>query len=245
MSKMVIDSSTLHDIGNAIRSKENSTAAIPVTRLASRISEIETGIQLPTLSTPASSAHILHGYQALDGSGSMITGSIPLQQGVTITPGANAQGIEANRYLTGALTVLGDSDLVPGNIKKGVSIFNVAGSYEGEVKTATKGQVMFVCDEDSFTMTLGDAINSIINFSIAASFGSDYYGFMTCSTVFSSGYSRLQECIFRTADDDPYVYFSNAEGNAISFEGHEITVIPVTWPVEQGFETLSLNITYT
>jgi hypothetical protein len=48
----------------------------------------------------------------------------------TFTPGTQAQTIAANQWLAGAQTIQGDANLLATNIKKGVSIFNVAGSYE-------------------------------------------------------------------------------------------------------------------
>lgn len=49
----------------------------------------------------------------------------------TITPGTSDQTIASGTYLTGAQTIKGDANLVAGNIKSGVSIFGVAGSFEG------------------------------------------------------------------------------------------------------------------
>lgn len=49
----------------------------------------------------------------------------------TITPGTINQTIAAGTYLTGTQTISGDSDLVAGNIKSGVQIFGVTGTYEG------------------------------------------------------------------------------------------------------------------
>ena len=49
----------------------------------------------------------------------------------TITPGTSDQSISSGTYLTGAQTVKGDANLVSGNIKSGVSIFGVTGSFEG------------------------------------------------------------------------------------------------------------------
>ena len=50
----------------------------------------------------------------------------------TITPAANAQVISKGSYLKGEVTVAGDTNLTAANIKSGVTIFNVAGTYEGE-----------------------------------------------------------------------------------------------------------------
>ena len=50
----------------------------------------------------------------------------------TITPGTSDQTIAAGVYLSGKQTIKGDADLKAANIKKGVQIFNVTGSYEGD-----------------------------------------------------------------------------------------------------------------
>lgn len=45
----------------------------------------------------------------------------------TITPGTSNQVIESGKYLKGNQTILGDENLVPSNIKEGISIFGVMG----------------------------------------------------------------------------------------------------------------------
>ena len=47
------------------------------------------------------------------------------------TPGRDIQTIAAGTYLTGTQTIKGDSNLIASNIKNGVSIFGVAGTYSG------------------------------------------------------------------------------------------------------------------
>ena len=47
----------------------------------------------------------------------------------TITPGTSNQTIAAGKYLTGAQTIKGDADLTAANIKKGVEIFGVTGTF--------------------------------------------------------------------------------------------------------------------
>ena len=54
------------------------------------------------------------------------------QAAQTITPGTADKTIASGRYLTGTQTIKGDANLTAGNIKKGVSIFNISGEYEGE-----------------------------------------------------------------------------------------------------------------
>ena len=61
-----------------------------------------------------------------------VTQSIATQGGTTITPWiSNVLACAAGRYTTGAIWVAGDGNLVSGNIRKGVSIFGVGGSFEG------------------------------------------------------------------------------------------------------------------
>lgn len=55
----------------------------------------------------------------------------------TYTPGRSDQVIEANRWLKGEQIIKGDADLIAANIKKGVSIFGITGTFEGWVPVAT------------------------------------------------------------------------------------------------------------
>ena len=50
----------------------------------------------------------------------------------TYTPGTEDQAIAAGTYLTGKQTIKGDSDLTAKNIKVGVSVFNVAGTFTAD-----------------------------------------------------------------------------------------------------------------
>ena len=59
------------------------------------------------------------------------TKQLTTQAAQTITPSTSDKTIASGRYLTGTQTIKGDTNLVAGNIKKGVSIFGVSGSYEG------------------------------------------------------------------------------------------------------------------
>lgn len=87
------------------------------------------GIQLPTLSNPAGAAQILSGYQAINANGEIITGTILSQGAQTITPGTSSKTIASGRYLSGTQTIQGDSDLRAANIKDGVNIFGITGSF--------------------------------------------------------------------------------------------------------------------
>ncbi len=89
-----------------------------------------TKVDLDTSDATASASDILSGKTAYV-NGSKVTGSIASKSAATYTPGTADQTIASGQYLSGAQTVKGDANLVAGNIKSGVSIFGVAGTYEG------------------------------------------------------------------------------------------------------------------
>ena len=60
------------------------------------------------------------------------TKTLSTQSGTTITPGTSKKtAVFSGRYTTGTVYVAGDSNLVAENIKSGISIFGVNGSYAG------------------------------------------------------------------------------------------------------------------
>ena len=59
------------------------------------------------------------------------TSQLTTQAAQTITPGTSNKTIASGRYLTGTQTIQGDSNLKAENIKEGVSIFNVTGTFKG------------------------------------------------------------------------------------------------------------------
>lgn len=61
-----------------------------------------------------------------------ITQSLATQGGWTVTPGtANILACASGRWVTGAIICAGSGNLVPWNIKKGVTIFGVTGTWQG------------------------------------------------------------------------------------------------------------------
>ena len=72
-----------------------------------------------------------------NGSG-RITQSIATKGATTITPRAEQQtAVGADTYCSGNIIVAGNGNFVAGNIKKGVNIWGVVGTFEGYVPTAT------------------------------------------------------------------------------------------------------------
>ena len=61
------------------------------------------------------------------------TSQLSTQSGTTITPGTSQKtAVATGKYTTGPVYVAGDSDLVSSNIKKGVNIFGVSGTFNAE-----------------------------------------------------------------------------------------------------------------
>lgn len=70
-----------------------------------------------------------------------LTASVTTKAAATITPSTSNQAIAAGTYLTGAQTISGDANLVAANIKSGVSIFGVSGTFTSGA-TATSGDIV-------------------------------------------------------------------------------------------------------
>ena len=77
MAKYSIDSTTLTGIADAIRAKEGSSGTIPVTQIASRISAIETGKDVSSVT--ATAAEVISGKVFVDSAGNQVTGTLVVQ----------------------------------------------------------------------------------------------------------------------------------------------------------------------
>ena len=61
------------------------------------------------------------------------TSQLTTKATATITPGTTDQTISSGQYLTGAQTIKGDTNLIAANIRKGVTIFGITGTFTGIV----------------------------------------------------------------------------------------------------------------
>lgn len=82
---------------------------------------------MDTSDATAVSGSMLSGITAY-ANGSKVTGNISSKAAATYTPSTADQTITAGQYLSGAQTIKGDADLIPSNIRSGVTIFDVQGS---------------------------------------------------------------------------------------------------------------------
>lgn len=89
-----------------------------------------TRVDLDTSDATATETDVLSGKTAYV-NGTKVIGSMASKDAATYTPGTTDQTIASGQYLSGKQTIKGDSNLVAGNIKSGVSIFGVSGNYSG------------------------------------------------------------------------------------------------------------------
>lgn len=90
--------------------------------------EIQSNVDLSSVTVTENV--ILQGYKAYNKNGTLIVGTIPSKQATTYIPTIKDQTINNGYYLSGIQTIKGDSNLVAGNIKKGVKLFGITGTYE-------------------------------------------------------------------------------------------------------------------
>lgn len=122
-----------------------------------------------TLKTPTvnSIGYVSSGVQTAGYFDTSATSGLQLstQAAKTITPTTYSQtAVASGKYTTGAVTVAGDSDLVASNIRSGVNIFGVNGSYVGS-PTLIQGTYI-TPDATTYTLTFSNSspVNAIFAF---------------------------------------------------------------------------------
>lgn len=85
-------------IAAAIRGKTGGTAPIVADDFPEVISGITTGVELPALSNPAGAAQILSPYEAIDGTGAKMTGTIASKTASNVTVSGRTVTVPAGYY---------------------------------------------------------------------------------------------------------------------------------------------------
>lgn len=145
MELVKLDNATLPAIANAIRAKTGDSGLLLPSQMAEAIAGIQTGVTLPALSDPAAVGHVLAGKEYIDGNGAKQTGTLVVCDTVQETEdswGASGIGVDVKIESTAdgssKTIMLPETNLLPENIKSGVSIFGIAGTAKTlRVETGT------------------------------------------------------------------------------------------------------------
>ena len=127
---------TISNRTEADLSASGATVTVPAGHYASQAQKSVATAQQATPSISVSSsglitASVTQGTGYVTGGTKSVTQQLTTQGAATITPGTSAKtAVAAGRYTTGAVTVSGDPQLTAANIKKGVNIFGVVGTFE-------------------------------------------------------------------------------------------------------------------
>lgn len=101
----------------------------------------------------ATETDIKSGKIAYINGGEKVTGNVyTVENETSITPGLKDQFLQSGFY--NGISIPGDTELVPGNIKKGVEIFGITGIYEGSGGSSSSEQVVFECDSEASEETI-------------------------------------------------------------------------------------------
>ena len=127
------------------------------------------------------------------------------QAAKTYTPSTQDQRIDAYKFLTGTQTIKGDSNLVAENIKKGVTVFGVNGSYE---ESASAGACKYY--ECTFVDNGKDipAIPAIPAGIVVTGFTDYYEGFNGHYTL-QGTFTTMKEAVWKHDTQNYYIGYSN------------------------------------
>ena len=142
-----LDSGTLPAIANAIRAKTGDTALLLPSQMAAAIAGIPSGIELPSLTSPAADGDVIAGKEYIDGVGAKRTGTLVVCDTIQEAEHFGVAGtgvsleIESSADGSSMTMTLPEPNLIPENIKSGVSIFGVPGT----AKTVERITVTTAC----------------------------------------------------------------------------------------------------
>lgn len=159
------------------------------------------------------------------------TYSLPTQAAQTITPGRTDQTISSGKYLTGTQTIKGDTNLTASNIKKGVSIFGVPGSFEagGDIQISNN-------------VNASRTSPSIMVFSgLSAPSGKTLVGVVVGQYSYDESPNTLAwAVVFKTASGSDAVYCDHGSRGVIL---HDTNIFTLSFP-NNSVGTIEVNTSY-
>lgn len=185
-----------------------------------------------------------------NGSGK-VTQRLTTKAATTYTPGTSNQTIASGTYLSGTQTIKGDSNLVAGNIKSGVSIFGVTGTYTAsssgiDTSDATATAANILSGKTAYvngskltgTMTNNGAVAKTMTANGSYTIPAGYHngsGKVTVNVSSSSGSSTNNIEAYAITNTNPSVSFKRTDG-AIKIWGYGTMTSSGGW----GQQTTSL-----
>ena len=149
-----------------------------------------------------------------------LTASVTTKAAATITPTTTDQTIASGTYLTGIQTISGDANLLAENIKSGVSIFGVNGTYVGS-------QITITDESDSHGGTIRhinyvtDTTNEYAWLGFGATFlGTEEWDVPLSSTSFSTwapNASSTATSLLAAASTNDFTYTYNRDTESLVF----------------------------
>ena len=127
---------TLMVSGSTVTATDNSATPVKISKSVATATQATPSIAVSAGGIVTATVLQAEGY--VSAGTKSATKQLTTQAAKTVTPTTSDQtAVASNRYTTGAVKVKGDANLVAGNIKKGVSIFGVTGTFEGGANIAT------------------------------------------------------------------------------------------------------------
>ena len=160
--------------------------------LVPKVLNISSGID--TSDATAAASDILDGKTAY-ADGAKITGNIPNLAATEYTPTVVDQTIPASQYISGVQIIKGDTNLISSNIRKGVTLFNVLGTYEGG-GGGTSIIDIFDCTSMTSSTEVYNAYTEIVMVSNDGEYAtfsslSDYTDYQTVSAIYQQNLAGI------------------------------------------------------